>query len=139
MTKEQFNTFKREFKVAVELRKFNKKYSKGWKKAGYESKEAFDQDYPVRELEREELSKQITKVQYRWGTTYAIHGHEYQTHWAYYCAKHRLSDEEIEKYVNEQYSKLKQPVDCVSWCLRRVQKILEIYGAEAICADEQKS
>ena len=133
MTKEQFNTFKREFKIAVELTKLDKKYCKGWKKAGFESKEDFEKSYPVYQFEREELSKQITKTKNAWCTCYAIYGHKYTTHWAYYCAKHQLSDEEIEKYVKEQYSKLKNPDSHFDgYGLKLVQRILEIYGTKTV-------
>ena len=94
MTKEQYLIFKSDLKKAIEIEKLRKRYRKAYWNNGFETAAA--QENAIRE--NNERVKELT---------IRICASDYVVHWAYYCAKHQLADDQIDLYVAQEMSKMK--------------------------------
>ena len=94
MTKEQYLIFKSDLKKAIEIEKLRKRYRKAYWNNGFETAAA--QENAIRE--NNERVKELT---------IRICASDYIVHWAYYCAKHQLTDVQIDIYVCQEMSKMK--------------------------------
>ena len=94
MTKEQYLIFKSDLKKAIEIEKLRKRYRKAYWNNGFETAAA--QENAIRE--NNERVKDLT---------IKICASDYIVHWAYYCAKHQLVDDQIDLYVAQEMSKMK--------------------------------
>ena len=94
MTKEQYLIFKSDLKKAIEIEKLRKRYRKAYWNNGFETAAA--QENAIRE--NNERVKELTM---------RICASDYFVHWAYYCAKHQLVDDQIDLYVAQEMSKMK--------------------------------
>ena len=94
MTKEQYLIFNSDLKKAIEIEKLRKRYRKAYWNNGFETAAA--QENAIRE--NNERVKELT---------IRICASDYVVHWAYYCAKHQLEDDQINVYVCQEMSKMK--------------------------------
>ena len=94
MTKEQYLIFNSDLKKAIEIEKLRKRYRKAYWNNGFETAAA--QENAIRE--NNERVKELT---------IRICASDYVVHWAYYCAKHQLADDQINVYVCQEMSKMK--------------------------------
>ena len=94
MTKEQYLIFKSDLKKAIEIEKLRKRYRKAYWNNGFETAAA--QENAIRE--NNERVKELT---------IRICASDYVVHWAYYCAKHQFTDDQINVYVCQEMSKMK--------------------------------
>lgn len=99
MNKEQFFTFKSDFKKGVQIVKNNNAHKKAYYNDGFATKE--DQDVAILES-RKEVNRLIDSM------TIKINAESPVTHWAYYCAKHQLDESNSIKYVEEMLKQMKQ-------------------------------
>ena len=136
MTKEQFNKFKEDFKGGVEVVKLQNKFVKNWKNAGFSSEDEYNKAKSEAYKKIEELESNMIKFCKHY--KHSLCCDSAYTHWAYYCAKHRLNSEEIKNYVNSEFNKMKE-------CKRNdfiynhrphrfdfIEEILEAYGEEIV-------
>lgn len=98
MTKEQYLIFKSDLKKAIEVVKLGNKHRRAYWNDGFETKA--DQDAAIKEdfEKRQEIRKTMSVD---------LDASNYLVHWAYYCAKHQLTDEEIKTYVEQEVKKQK--------------------------------
>lgn len=120
MTKEQFLLFKQDLKTAIEAEKIYSKFyrieRKEYYNAGFSSQE--EQDKTTTELwnKAKEIQKLVTTkeieikdligrpkiIQFRINADY------FYVHWAYYCAKHRLNEDERKAYYTIEFNKMSE-------------------------------
>ena len=104
MNKEQFYTFKSDMKNGMLITKISKKHSKAYYNDGFETQE--DQDAAIKkDSEKIQELKNAIKLQNRWGAW--VLGDMVHHHWAYYCAKHRLDENQSLEYVTKMYEHMR--------------------------------
>ena len=128
MTKEQYLIFKSDLKKAIEIEKLRKRYRKVYWNNGFETQEA--QENAIKE--NNEKVKDLT---------IKICASDYIVHWAYYCAKHQLTDVQIDIYLTQEMNKMKSFKNdtwLFEYCLRtypdRIKSILSDYE-KVVCTD----
>lgn len=139
MTKEQYLLFKSDLKLSIDIIKlFPNRF---WKTVhhGFASEEEKQAAISEANKKMYELNAKI-KVRrkgYNQETTYpVISASSFTTHFAYYCAKHQLNDEQAYEYVKTQYAKMREPkaFDALYYW-RQVKEILTAYE-EVVCDNE---
>ena len=131
MTKEQYLIFKSDLKKAIEIEKLRKRYRKVYWNNGFETEQA--QENAIKENNE--------KVR---NLTVKICASDYVVHWAYYCAKHQLTDDQINVYVCQEMSKMskiksfKNDTWLFEYCLKtypdNIKEILSKYE-KVVCTD----
>lgn len=105
MTKEQFLKMKNDFKKVVEETKIRNKYVKAWWNLGFKTEEEYNN---TNKIDMTKVNNFIAGVLKNKNGTQLLYGDSAITHWAYYCAKHKLEKTEREQYLAEQFSKIKE-------------------------------
>lgn len=139
MTKEQFLTFKSDMKKGMSIVRLQKRHSKAYYNDGFETPEdqaaAIDKEH----MEVMELSKGIILKNDRgWSCIMGYYPHE---HWTYYCAKHRLDENQIMEYLKTELDHMKWEKQSLLWYIspqrvyeKEVKPILDAYE-KIVCAD----
>ena len=136
MDKKQFLQFKSDLKKSIEDTKLCNKYVKAWWNLGFKSEEEYNQKREEDFNKRRELEKSIHKNEKGYQVVYAD---SFTTHWAYYCAKHQLSEDDIVKYCENELNKLTENKrNYYRWNIGKpldsVKKILNFYES-LVCSD----
>jgi len=110
MTKEQYLVFKNDLKTSIEAIKAipNRLYKT--KHHGFATKEEFNNAWEEAFKRRDELLEQIKVKEVLYGGTVVpvISASSCCTHFAYYCTKHQLKNDEIEKYLRQEIDKMRE-------------------------------
>lgn len=138
MNTKQFIQFKNDFINAVKFTKLVNKYPKAWWNEGFKSEEEYKAAQAEIDKEKVEIGQLISKND---KGHFVVIGSSFLTHWAYYCAKHRLDSEERKTYVENQWSKLRQETKdyylYLHWGKKAIDKVEEIlsYYETLVCSD----
>ena len=121
MTKEQFFTFKSDMKAGMRIIKLRNTHRKAYWNDGFETQEAQDEAVKKVREEIESLKSTIANriPEKKWDnsvrkwvetkdTIAVVLGNLPEEHWAYYCAKHRLDENQSIEYIKTQISHLKE-------------------------------
>lgn len=121
MTKEQFFTFKSDMKAGMRIIKLGNTHTKAYWNDGFETQDAQDEAIKKVNEEIESLRASIVNSipEKRWDsntrkyvetgkTIGVVLGRNVYEHWAYYCAKHRLDENQSIEYIQTQMNNLKE-------------------------------
>lgn len=140
MTKEQFFTFKSDMKAGMRIIKLRNTHRKAYWNDGFETQEA--QDEAVKKVREEIESLKSTIVnripEKKWDnsvrkwvetkdTIEVVLGGNVYEHWAYYCAKHRLDENQSIEYIQAQMNNLKEQTKNTYFAYTSVSAIWEKY------------
>ena len=141
MTKEQFFTFKSDMKAGMRIIKLRNTHRKAYWNDGFETQEAQDEAVKKVREEIESLKSTIANriPEKKWDnsvrkwvetkdTTAVVLGNLPEEHWAYYCAKHRLDENQSIEYIQTQLNNLKE----------QTRNTLMYYNASAVYAKDVK-
>jgi len=145
MTKEQYLVFKSDLKATVEIaRLLSKKFNKEYYNAGYKTLEEFNAAYNEASKKSVEIERTIKVKEKGYGGSLfpVIKAHEQATHLAYYCAKHQLSEAEMDEYLQNEIRKMRYDYEVseaeynrmVFYMKKRVMVILDAYE-KVVCSD----
>lgn len=136
MNKEQFIQFKKDLKNDIEITRIYNSDSKQWWNQGFKSEEDYKKSWEEKESKIKELKSQLTKGEKGYQLIYAT---SYNTHWAYYCAKHQLDENQRKEYITEMFGKLKECKQnewsaSINNSIKKVEEILESYE-KVVCSN----